>query len=328
MFTRSAFNGRGTIAFQHLGLPFVGVAARNSGIHYRRPMLMKSRYSKSCAFLALTLTLAAAAPQAFSVSLTVTNLADSGAGTLRDRLAAALPGDTIQIGLSGTITLNSELVLFKSLRINGPTANSLRISGNNHSRVFNITSGSAQIYNLTIADGRIAGTTGPAGLNGENVSGGGIRVANGATLDLGNCILTNNLDLGGQGGPASLSGPAGNGGYGYGGALASFGNLTMVRCTLAGNSASGGAGGPPPAAGSVGKGAVAHCTLKVRRSCFTQRSVLTMRWPVRVLPAPALLVAEAFTPRRHLTSTLAPSSATLRPAVRPTPAAALATTEI
>ncbi len=234
MFTRSAFNGRGTIALKHL--------------------LMRFRYYKACAFLTTTLALAAVAPQTFSATLTVTNLADGGAGTLRDRIAAALPGDTIQIALSGAITLNSELVLSQSVRINGPTANSLRISGNNHSRVFNITSGSVQIYNMTIADGRIAGTNGSAGLNGENVSGGGIRVANGATLDLENCILTNNIALGGQGGPASLSGPAGNGGYGYGGALASFGNLTMVQCTMAGNSATGGQGGPPPAAGFGGPG--------------------------------------------------------------------------
>jgi fibronectin-binding autotransporter adhesin len=212
------------------------------------------RYSKACAFLTMTLALAAAAPQTFSATLTVTNLADSGAGTLRNLIAAALPGDTIQFGLSGTISLNSELVLSKSLRINGLTANSLRLTGNNHSRIFNVTSGTAQIFNMTIADGRVAGTNGPTGLNGENVSGGGIRVANGATLDLENCILTNNVALGGQGGPASLSGPAGNGGDGYGGGIASFGTLTMVRCTLAGNSASGGPGGPTPSPGFGGQG--------------------------------------------------------------------------
>src|SRR5215813_9795038 len=144
-------------------------------------MFKKFKYSKAYTFLTMTLAAAAVSPQAFSTPLTVTSLADSGAGTLRERIAAALPGDTIQFGLSGTITLNSELVLSKSLRINGLTANSLRISGNNHSRVFNITTGSVQIYNLTIADGRVAGTNGPAGLNGENVAGGGIRVANGAT---------------------------------------------------------------------------------------------------------------------------------------------------
>jgi hypothetical protein len=215
---------------------------------------MTIKYSKACAFLTMTLAAAAVSPQAFSTTLSVTSLADSGAGTLRDRIAAASPGDTIQFGLSGTITLNSELVLSKNLRINGLTANSLRISGNNHSRLFNITSGNVQIYNLTIADGRVAGTNGAAGQNGETVFGGGVRVANGATLDLQNCILTNNVALGGQGGPASLSGPAGNGGYGYGGALASFGNLTMVRCTLAGNSASGGTGGAAPSPGFGGQG--------------------------------------------------------------------------
>src|SRR6185295_16943542 len=131
---------------------------------------------------------------------------------------------------------------------NGLTANSLRITGNNHSRVFNITSGTVQIFNMTIADGRVAGTNGATGLNGESVSGGGILVANGATLDLENCILTNNVALGGQGGPAS-SGLAGGGGEGYGGAIASFGSLTIVRCTLTGNTASGGPGGPAPSPG-------------------------------------------------------------------------------
>ena len=219
-------------------------------------MLMKFKNSKACAFLTITLAAAAISPQAFSTTLIVTSLADSGAGTLRDRIAAAVPGDTIQIGLSGTITLNSELVLSKNLRINGPAASSLRISGNNQSRVFNITSGSVQIFNLTVADGRVVGTNGPAGQNGETVSGGGILVAVGATLDLENCILTNNVALGGQGGPASPPGLAGGGGEGYGGAIACFGSLTMVRCTLTGNAALGGPGGPAPSPGfgSDGRG--------------------------------------------------------------------------
>src|SRR5262245_13652799 len=160
-------------------------------------MFTTFKYSKACAFLTMTLAVAAVAPQAFATPLTVTSLADSGAGTLRDRIAAALPGDTIQFGVTGAIILNSELVLSKNLRIDGTTANSLRISGNNHSRVFNITTGNVQIYNMTIADGRVVGTNGAAGLNAETVSGGGILVANGATLDLENCILTNNVALGG-----------------------------------------------------------------------------------------------------------------------------------
>ena len=88
--------------------------------------------SKACRFLTTTLALTAVAPQTFSATLTVTNLADSGPGTLRERIAAALPGDTIQFGIVGTMTLNSELVLSKSLRINGPGASSQKISGNNN----------------------------------------------------------------------------------------------------------------------------------------------------------------------------------------------------
>src|SRR5215475_2824266 len=145
-------------------------------------MLTTFRYSKACAFLTMTVAAAAVSPHALSSPLTVTSLADSGAGTLRDRIAVALPGDTIQFSISGTITLNAELLISKNLRINGLTANSLRISGNNHSRVFNITSGNVQIFNMTIADGHVVGTNGLAGFNGETVFGGGIRVANGAIL--------------------------------------------------------------------------------------------------------------------------------------------------
>jgi hypothetical protein len=214
----------------------------------------KFRSFKPVGLLTITLMLAATLPQAFAATLTVTSLADSGAGTLRDRIAVALPGDTIQFGVLGTVTLNSELVLSKNLRIDGGLANQLRISGNNNSRVFNITNGSAQIFNMTITDGRVAGTNGPTGFNGENVYGGGIRVANGASLDLQNCIVTNNLALGGQGGAASQFGSAGNGGNGYGGGIASLGSLTMVRCTVAGNSGSGGLGGPAPSPGAGGQG--------------------------------------------------------------------------
>src|SRR6187549_2678078 len=125
------------------------------------------RYSSG--LLTLALALASASTPAFSSTLTVTNLADSGAGTLRDRIAAALPGDTIQFGVLGKITLGSELVIAKNLRIDGGAANLQRISANNNGRVFKIASGTAQIFNFTIADGRVAGTNGLAGINGENV---------------------------------------------------------------------------------------------------------------------------------------------------------------
>src|SRR5437763_5082772 len=56
-------------------------------------------------------------------TLTVTNLLDSGAGSLRGQIAAAASGDTVNFasGLSGTITLSSgELAIARNLTISGP----------------------------------------------------------------------------------------------------------------------------------------------------------------------------------------------------------------
>jgi hypothetical protein len=55
--------------------------------------------------------------------LTVTSTADSGAGTLRQALTDANPGDTIEFNLSypAAIVLTSgELIITKDLIINGP----------------------------------------------------------------------------------------------------------------------------------------------------------------------------------------------------------------
>src|SRR5262245_48228179 len=65
-------------------------------------------------------------------TLTVLNLNDSGPGSLRQTIANAASGDTInfQPGLSGTIGLTSgEIAVNKNLTITGPGAGVLAISG-------------------------------------------------------------------------------------------------------------------------------------------------------------------------------------------------------
>src|SRR5260370_1251680 len=80
-------------------------------------------------------------------TFTVLNLADSGAGSLRQAVldANAHAGPNVigfAHGLHGTITLTSgELAITKSLDIEGPGAHQLTVSGNHASRVFDISDG-------------------------------------------------------------------------------------------------------------------------------------------------------------------------------------------
>ena len=100
----------------------------------------------------------AGAESVHAATLTVTTTADSGAGSLRDTIAAASDGDTIQFdaALNGqTITLTSaELVIDKNITINGLGPSQLAVSGSNAFRIFHVMPGhTAMIEGLTIRDG-------------------------------------------------------------------------------------------------------------------------------------------------------------------------------
>src|SRR5437868_9723096 len=127
-------------------------------------------------------------------TLTVLNNHDSGAGSLRDAIGHAKDGDTVRFnpGLDGqTITLTSgQLTIKKSLDIEGPGASLLAISGNDASRVFDVSNGRAvTLTGLTIAHGRAD-------------HGGGILVGAGASLTLSHVSLSNDQAVGGLGGGA------------------------------------------------------------------------------------------------------------------------------
>jgi Flp pilus assembly protein TadG len=79
-----------------------------------------------------------------AATITVTNTNDSGAGSLRQALADANDGDTIDFAVTtpATITLTSgELLVNKSVIISGPGAGQLSMDANATSRVFHISSG-------------------------------------------------------------------------------------------------------------------------------------------------------------------------------------------
>ncbi len=119
---------------------------------------------------------------------TVLNPNDSGPGSLRDTIATAPSGSTIQFdpGLANqTIGLTSgELLLSKDLTISGLGANQLAVSGNFNSPVFEVSSGvTASISGLTIESG-----------NASDGTGGGID--NGGTVSLASCTVTGNMGSG------------------------------------------------------------------------------------------------------------------------------------
>lgn len=114
----------------------------------------------------------------------VTNTDDSGPGSLRQALADANDGDTINFAVAGTIGLTSgELLVDKSITISGPGAKNLAVNGNAKSRVFHIASGeTVTISGLTIINGYTAGF------------GGGIHNDH-AALTLNDCTITGNTSL-------------------------------------------------------------------------------------------------------------------------------------
>jgi CSLREA domain-containing protein len=224
-----------------------------------------------------------------AATFTVMNTNDSGPGSLRQAIADAASGDTIDFNLSAcpcTITLTSgELVIGKSLTIRGLGANQLIVSGNNASRVFSISSShtvlldaltmtggngvgakfsgdGGAIYNegiLTVTNSAVSGNSAGLGFDG-----GGIR-NDGGPLTLINSTVSGN-SAGFNGGGIRNSGVlrmfnstvSSNSAGLDGGGIHSFGQLTVTNSTVSGNSAKGNGGG-----------ITAHVTLTLTNSTVT-----------------------------------------------------------
>lgn len=155
----------------------------------------------------------------FSATITVTNTNDSGAGSLRQAIVDAAPGDMIDFSVAGTITLTTGgLTIGKNLSITGPGAAQLTVDGNNVSRIFYVNSSgvTVNISDITIDNGNSANW------------GGGIE--NEGTLNLTGCIIAD----------CSANGS----GNGYGGGVDNYnGTVTITHCHISGNSATNRGGG-------------------------------------------------------------------------------------
>ncbi|BBD68544.1 hypothetical protein NIES4072_41430 [Nostoc commune NIES-4072] len=90
-----------------------------------------------------------------AATFVVNNLNDSGVGSLRDTINIANSNDVVEFLLGShpsTINLTSGAVaIAKNLTINGPGANLLTISGNNHFPVFDISAANVTFSGLAIA---------------------------------------------------------------------------------------------------------------------------------------------------------------------------------
>ncbi len=197
-----------------------------------------------------------------AATFTVSNTNDSGAGSLRQAVLdanAAAGADTIVFdpaifSSAQTITLASVITIDAAdnmpLTITGPGANLLTISGNNVTRIFQISAGRmCSMSDMTLTAGRVSGARGGAIRNygtlnitnvvvtgnvtgGSGGGGGGVANESGGTLNVVKCLISNNQGFG--------TNTAGN----IGGGIASIdGTVNISDSTITTNSASADGGG-------------------------------------------------------------------------------------
>ncbi len=195
-------------------------------------------------------------------AITVTNNADTGAGSLRQAIADICGGGTITIqpGL-GTISLSTVgnsafgptalAINNKAVTISGNGAIIQRDSSVANLRLFYINvTGYLALQNVTLQNGLAKGGNG-SGRGGGGAGLGG-AIANQGYLLVQNSTLSSNQALGGNGSTSSTGG--GGGGMGFNGGLASNGGGGGGGRTGAGGNASsdnGGSGGAPTGGGGA-----------------------------------------------------------------------------
>lgn len=170
--------------------------------------------------------------------------------------AALAGGGMVTFNCDGTIVLTGTLAIASSTVLDA-TGHAITISGGNAVRLLSVSSGvTAAFINLTLANGRAAGSNGVVGppvTDGQPGLGGAI-LNNGGTVALTGCTVVSNLAIGGAGYATSVFSPLSSvGGIGQGGAIYNLaGNLAVTNCCFSANGATGGTGGFWSALGCAG----------------------------------------------------------------------------
>ena len=223
-------------------------------------MMYAKNWMKPVLWMAIAVCMSQMATAAI---LTVTSGGDSGAGSLRQTILGAAPGDTIVFdpGLNGSIiTLTSgALTITNNLTITGPGPQLLAINGNASGRVLYVQNPASatitvRVSGLSITNGVTTGGGGGIGTDSfwnrpvnltvsncvirfnRNTSstysgGGGIALNNGTTIIIKDSEISNNNDSSGFGGGGIWF-------YGF-----NTSSNVLERVALIGNSTSGSGGG-------------------------------------------------------------------------------------
>ena len=211
---------------------------------------------------AIGLLLCAVALPAHAATITVTNTNDSGPGSLRQALANANNGDTVNFAVTGTITLSSGgLGITKNVTISGPGFNQLAVNGNQALFVFGVfpqrtvsisglrirnaqvgvynNQGTVSVSNCVLSGNSSAGLYNHVGASmtvaNSNISNNsGTGADNQGTLTVTSCVLSDNSNTGiSNSGTVTVSNCAL---IGNSDGMSSFGTLTVSYCEISGNS--------------------------------------------------------------------------------------------
>jgi hypothetical protein len=211
----------------------------------RRPEAPRSR-STSCRTRAALVGLALFAFPVASAgaSITVANTNDAGAGSLRQAVADAAPGETVVVP-AGTYTFTSgELAVAKSVTISGHGTADTIVRAGGAFRVLHTSGASSTVVisGLTLRDGHVV----------SSIAQGGGVLNQGAALTLSDVVVTNN-----RADSDGVPGGAGSIAYG-GGILNDSGALTLLRAQVTGNTATASGGDGIPPNGNGGPGSIAE----------------------------------------------------------------------